>query len=58
MEGALFYSARQCYGYREKRRGKAPGKSESTDAECRAQLKVRKNIDSLTAQELTDFAGP
>jgi hypothetical protein len=40
MEGALFYSARQCY----------------IDVECApARLKVRKNIDFLTAQELADF---
>jgi len=40
MEGALFYSAQQCY----------------IDVECApARLKVRKNIDFLTAQELADF---
>jgi hypothetical protein len=39
MEGALFYSAQQCY----------------IDVECAPGLKVRENIDFLTAQELADF---
>jgi hypothetical protein len=47
MEGALFYYVRPCL--------RLPGKREH-DAECApAPLKVRKNIDSRTAQELADF---
>jgi hypothetical protein len=45
MEGALFYSARQCYACRKA-------------AEWRARAaKVRKYIDSLTARELADLRG-
>jgi len=47
MEGALFFMPGNVYVYRE---------SESTDAECApARPKVRKNIDSPTAQELAGF---
>jgi hypothetical protein len=42
MEGALFYSARRCYGYPGKARAPTPNAAP-------ARFKVRKNIDSYRA---------
>jgi hypothetical protein len=48
MEGALFYSARQCYVYRKTASAPTPNGAP-------ARLKVRENIDSRAVQELAGF---